>query len=71
MKSLARRYPSTEISKSWVVGVVKDFYNYSFRANIDPICIMAEYHKATGNFAVNMNMANMKPTLSAIEKIWT
>lgn len=56
--------------KAIVVGVVKDFYNYSFRANIDPICIMSGY-KIYGNYAVSMNMKNMKPTLSAIEKIWT
>ncbi|MCF0057927.1 ABC transporter permease [Dyadobacter sp. CY356] len=56
--------------KARVVGVVKDFYNYSFRSNIDPICIMANY---TGyrNYAVNVNMANMKPTMAAIEKIWS
>lgn len=55
--------------KATVVGVVKDFYNYSFRSNIDPICIMANY-KGYQNFAININMANMKPTLTAIEKIW-
>ncbi|MBE9460937.1 ABC transporter permease [Dyadobacter subterraneus] len=55
--------------KARVVGVVKDFYNYSFRSNIEPVCIMANY-KGYRNYAVNINMANMKPTLTAIEKIW-
>ena len=52
-----------------VVGVVKDFFNYSFRDDIDPICIMSNY-TSYRNYAVNINMANMKPTRTAIEKIW-
>jgi len=55
--------------KAIVVGVVKDFFNYSFRANIDPICIMSNY-TSYRNYAVNINMENMKPTREAIEKIW-
>jgi putative ABC transport system permease protein len=55
--------------KFMVVGVVKDFYNYSFRGNIDPICIMANY-KNYRSYALNINMATMKPTLTEIEKIW-
>ncbi|GLU51744.1 ABC transporter permease [Dyadobacter frigoris] len=53
-----------------IVGVVKDFYNYSFRDNIDPICIMANY-KNYQNFALNIDMASMKPTMTEIEKIWS
>ncbi len=55
--------------KAIVVGVVKDFFNYSFRDNIDPICIMSNY-SSYRNYAVNINMANMKTTRTAIEKIW-
>ena len=55
--------------KAIVVGVVKDFFNYSFRDDIDPICIMSNY-TSYRNYAVNINMANMKPTSTAIEKIW-
>jgi putative ABC transport system permease protein len=52
-----------------VVGVVKNFYNYSFRDNIDPICIVTNY-KDYQNYAISINMATMKPTLTEIEKIW-
>lgn len=55
--------------KATIVGVVKDFYNYSFRAGIDPVCIMSSYTRYE-NYAVSINMATMKPTMTAIEKIW-
>ena len=52
-----------------VVGVVKDFYNYSFRSNIAAIAIFSSYRDYQ-NCAVSISMANVKPTLTAIEKIW-
>jgi len=55
--------------KATIVGVVKDFYNYSFRAGIDPVCILSGYTRYE-NYAVSINMATMKPTMTAIEKIW-
>jgi putative ABC transport system permease protein len=55
--------------KAIVVGVVKDFFNYSFRSDIDPICIMSSY-TSYRNYAVNINMSDMKTTRKAIETIW-
>jgi putative ABC transport system permease protein len=55
--------------KALVVGVVKDFYNYSFRTDIAPIAIFSNYHQY-GNCGVKINLANVKPTLTAIEKAW-
>jgi putative ABC transport system permease protein len=52
-----------------VVGVVKDFYNYSFRSNIAAIAIFSSYQDYQ-NCAVSISMTNVKPTLTAIEKIW-
>ncbi len=52
-----------------IVGVVKDFFNYSFRSNISPVCIMSNYYNYN-NCAVKINLANIKPTLLAFEKIW-
>ena len=52
-----------------IVGVVKDFYNYSFHNDIAPICIMP----STSNYryaAVKVNLKNIKPALAAYEKIW-
>ncbi|MEX6685949.1 ABC transporter permease [Danxiaibacter flavus] len=52
-----------------ICGVVKDFYNYSFHNEIDPICIMSD----TSNYvtcAVKINMRNVKPILASFEKIW-
>jgi putative ABC transport system permease protein len=55
--------------KAPVVGVLKDFYNYSFRTDIAPIAIFANTGNY-GNCAVRMNLKNSKQTLAAYEKIW-
>ena len=52
-----------------IVGVVKDFYNYSFHNDIAAICIMpsvSNYRRA----AVRINMKNLKPALASMERIW-
>jgi putative ABC transport system permease protein len=55
--------------KALVVGVVKDFYNYSFRTDISAIAIFPNYTNYQ-NCAVKVGLANLKPTLAGIEKIW-
>jgi ABC-type antimicrobial peptide transport system permease subunit len=52
-----------------IVGVVKDFYNHSFREDIEAICI---YNNLPGcqTIAVKLNPANVQSALPAIEKIW-
>jgi putative ABC transport system permease protein len=52
-----------------IVGVVKDFYNYSFHTEISPICIMPDY-RSYSTMAVKINMRNAKAALPAFEKIW-
>lgn len=52
-----------------IVGVVKDFYNYSFRTNISPLCIMSSYDNYN-NVAVKINTNNVKNVLAALEKNW-
>jgi len=52
-----------------IVGVVKDFYNYSFHTEISPICIMPDY-RSYSTLAVKINMRNAKTILPALEKIW-
>ncbi len=52
-----------------IVGVVKDFYNYSFHSDIAAICIMpsvSNYRRA----AVRINMKNLKPALASMETVW-
>lgn len=53
-----------------IVGVVKDFYNYSFRTDISPVCIMSDISRYQ-NYAVKVNTGNLQPTLAAIEKVWS
>ena len=56
--------------KAPIVGVVKDFYNYSFHSEIDAVCIMPDVQ----NYricAVKINMHNLKPALASFEKIWS
>jgi len=55
--------------KFLVVGVVNDFYNYSFRSDIAPVAIFSSYHNYQ-NCAVSISMAKTKTTMAAVEKIW-
>lgn len=55
--------------KAPVVGVVKDFNNYSFRTEIAATVIFP-YYGYYGNCGVKINMASAKPALAAFEKIW-
>lgn len=52
-----------------IVGVVKDFYNYSFHSEISPVCIMPNY-KGYSTVAIKMNMRNAKASLASFEKVW-
>jgi putative ABC transport system permease protein len=52
-----------------IVGVVKDFYNYSFHEDIDAICIRPE-SRIYRNCAIKLNTKNLQPALIAFEKIW-
>jgi len=52
-----------------IVGVVKDFYNYSFHTEISPICISPNYHNYS-NVALKINMHSASSSLASIEKIW-
>jgi predicted permease len=52
-----------------IVGVVKDFYNYSFHTEISPVCIMPNY-KDYSTCAVKINMHNARASLASIEKVW-
>lgn len=52
-----------------IVGVVKDFYNYSFHTEISPICISPNYHSYS-NVALKINMHSASSSLASIEKIW-
>jgi putative ABC transport system permease protein len=52
-----------------VVGVVKDFFDKSFRQDINPV-VLFPADNYVEHCAVEMNMQNIKPTLAAIEKTW-
>ncbi|MXV14851.1 ABC transporter permease [Hufsiella ginkgonis] len=55
--------------KAPIVGVVKDFYNYSFRSEISAVCISSDWGNY-GNCAVKIDMRSAKTTLPAFQKIW-
>lgn len=52
-----------------IVGVVKDFYNYSFHGEISPICIMPDY-RGYSTCAIKINMGSAKTSLPAFERVW-
>lgn len=56
--------------KAPIVGVVKDFYNYSFHSDIAAIAIMPSFNNYR-RCAVRINMRNLKPALASFEKIWS
>ena len=52
-----------------IVGVVKDFHNYSLRDEISPICILSD-KDGYPSCAVKLHPDNMTNTLDIIKKIW-
>lgn len=55
--------------KGTIVGVMKDFFNYSFHTEITPVCVMPNYQDLS-TIAVKIDMRNAKTTLAALDKIW-
>jgi ABC-type antimicrobial peptide transport system permease subunit len=55
--------------KGTIVGVMKDFYNYSFHTEISPLCVMPNY-QSLSTVAIKIDMRNAKATLANIDKIW-
>lgn len=56
--------------KGHIVGVVKDFNGGSMANAISPV-IMGTWKENYGNLSVKLQTQRVKPTLAAIEKIWT
>lgn len=52
-----------------IVGVVKDFYNYSFRDEISPICISSDKDDYR-SCAVKIAGGNIANTMNSLQKIW-
>jgi predicted permease len=53
-----------------VVGVIKDFHDKSFHQEINAILVTTNIYDYE-HYAVKLNLANAKESLTAIEKIWT
>jgi putative ABC transport system permease protein len=52
-----------------IVGVVKDFHNYSLHEDISAICIMPNFNDYI-NCSIKINQADTKASLMTFEKIW-
>lgn len=52
-----------------IAGVVKDFHDYSFHSDINPVCITS-YSQNYNDYAVKINMKNIRTVLPALEKNW-
>jgi putative ABC transport system permease protein len=68
-QAILNKFIKVDGNRAMVVGVVKDFYNYSFRSDIAAIAIFSSYQNYQ-NCAVSLTMANLKPTMAAIENVW-
>ncbi len=55
--------------KGSIVGVVKDFHNYSLHSQIAPICIMPDYTDYV-SLSIKVNLHNTHTALASFEKIW-
>jgi len=52
-----------------IVGVVKDFHNYSLHTEIAAVCIMPDYNSYE-SCSIKMNLANTRSALTTFEKTW-
>ena len=55
--------------KGTIVGVMKDFHFKSFRSVIEPLCLTT-WGEVYNSCAVNVNTANLAPTLAGFRKAW-
>jgi predicted permease len=62
-------YTSGGRRKGPIVGVVKDFFNNSFRGSISPICVRTNLENYT-TCAVRINPYQITPVLAMLEKTW-
>lgn len=52
-----------------IVGVMKDFYNYSFRSEIAPTCVLSDVDDYR-NCAVKVHSDDVAATLRSLEQVW-
>jgi ABC-type antimicrobial peptide transport system permease subunit len=52
-----------------IVGVMRDFHDKSFHEQINPV-LVTTYSDDYANYAVKLNLADVKETLAVIEKAW-
>lgn len=52
-----------------IVGVVKDFHNYSFHSDIAPVALFPSARNYS-TCAVKVSLGQLKPAMKAFEKIW-
>jgi putative ABC transport system permease protein len=56
--------------KAPIVGVIRDFHDQSFHADINPVAIPS-WAERYNQYAVKINMQNAKTTLAALDKTWS
>ncbi|KQS30988.1 ABC transporter permease [Dyadobacter sp. Leaf189] len=52
-----------------IVGVMKDFHNFSFRSKIEPVCLTTRSDHYS-RVALKISGQNVPKTLASLEKIW-
>jgi predicted permease len=69
-KLLGRKLTVNNTLTGPIVGVVKDFHDQSFHAEITPIFITT-FPDVYNAYAVKINLANARNTLAELEKTWS
>jgi predicted permease len=52
-----------------IVGVMKDFHNFSFRSKIEPVCLTTRSDHY-GRAVIKISGQNVPKTLASLEKLW-
>jgi ABC-type antimicrobial peptide transport system permease subunit len=55
--------------KAPIIGVVKDFNNFSFRRDVDPVALF-NYARSYRNCALEIRLDKVRPVLTAMERVW-
>jgi putative ABC transport system permease protein len=64
------KFMSVSSHRGEIIGVVKDFHNYSLQEEISPLVFTNKFERFFSTVSVKFNSAQTKQTINAIEEKW-